>query len=57
MEWDTLALGGGHDNWVCQWHTISPQQCKIYQKFVIQVESLGNWLEKKDAKILDLIKV
>ncbi len=34
-EWDTSALGGGHDNWVCQWHAIVPQQFKTYREFVI----------------------
>ncbi len=56
-EWDTSALGGGHDKWVCQWHAISPQQFKTYREFVIWVESLGKRLDKKDADILDLIKV
>ncbi len=56
-EWDTSALGGGHDNWVRQWHAISPQQFKTYREFVIWVESLGKRLDKRDAEILDLIKV
>ncbi len=56
-EWDTSALGGGHDNWVCQWHAIAPQQFKTYREFVIRVESLGKRLDKTDAEILDLIKV
>ncbi len=51
------ALGGGHENWVCQWHAIMPQQFKMYQKFVIWVESLGKHLDKRDSKIVDLIKV
>ena len=56
-EWDTSALGGGHDNWVRQWHAIAPQQFKTYQEFVIRVESLGKHLDKRDAEILELIKV
>ncbi len=56
-EWDTSALGGGHDNWVRQWHAIVPQQFKMYREFVIRVESLGKRLDKPDAEILDLIKV
>ncbi len=56
-EWDTSALGGDHDNWVHQWHAIAPQQFKTYREFVIQVESLGKHLDKRDAEILDLIKV
>ena len=56
-EWDSSALGGGHDNWVCQWHAIAPQQFKTYRKFVIRVESLGKCLDKRDTEILDLIKV
>ncbi len=56
-EWDSSVLGGGHDNWVRQWHAIAPQQFKMYCKFVIRVESLGKCLDKRDAEILDLIKV
>ncbi len=56
-EWDTSALGGGHDNWVHQWHAITPQQFKTYWEFVIWVESLGKHLDKRDGKILDMIKV
>ena len=56
-EWDTSALGGGHENWVRQWHAISPQQFKTYREFVIRVKSLGKCLDKRDAEILDLIKV
>ena len=56
-EWDSSALGGGHDNWVHQWHAIAPQQFKTYWEFVIRVKSLGKWLDKTDAEILDLIKV
>ncbi len=50
-------MGGGHDNWVCQWHAILAQQYKTYRDFVIKVESLGKHLDKRDAEILDLIKV
>ncbi len=56
-EWDTSALGGGHDNWVCQWHAIVPQQFKMYWEFVIWVKSLGKRLDKADTEILDLIKL
>ncbi len=56
-EWDSSALGGGHDNWVRQWHAILPQQFKMYREFVIRVKSLGKRLDKRDTEILDLIKV